>query len=475
MGILGMKRFIREHDLSVHLSIQMERGLYIPVAVDTWNVLMPVMRKLDPNNAMDTIERTLRGMMQIFALLNKKSCFPVFVFDGGRKRAFKSAFRHDYRVCSAKARAADGGASRDCHRTGCCAGGEDDEEETFHDANTCADSHQSHQQYPHRRGPRGYYARSGTDCRNGCGGVRPAASPHYKLCWDLITAAGFPTVYVNGMEADYGCANLFHTKTVMYVWSNDSDLVFMGCDVITDLTPAFPVAVFSSHVLNYLKMTHQEFANTFVDCHTNLHSPETIYSFAAKLLEHQSAAAVSDSASSEESSDQQSTDDDEYEEETRKWNRCSRQGKQLGCRGDNDFDDANISNASRGCVSVLCGFPADKPQRLNDCDLACCRERGLPLERDEEPRSRLKKNKEFLDYMNSFIGPKIINDRHTLIKRVPINQSPFSPCEIHRILREYSPTMAGKWCNEILAKCKLKQLPPLREVACGQTTPINIM
>ncbi|AAQ73720.1 virion host shut-off [Psittacid alphaherpesvirus 1] len=439
MGILGMRRFIREHELSVHLSIQMERGLYIPIAVDTWNVLTPIMRRLDPGNMMDPVERTLRGIMQVFSLLNKKSCFPIFVLDGGRKRAFKGPVKHDYHNIDHRA-PTDGD-----------------------DLEASANENQPHSLAGNAprlaSGARGAHqsSRRKTALR---------ATPHYKLCWDLITASGFPTVYVKGMEADYGCANLFHTKTVMYVWSSDSDMVFMGCDVITDLTPAFPVAVFSKHVLEYLNMTQREFANTFVDCHTNLHSPETIYSFAAKLLEHRCGSAIDEPpAASEESSasDQQSADEDEHGA----WSRYTRRPPR---RADAAAWGAGPGgNGQLKGVSVLCGFPSDA--RPFDC--APARRRRLP-QRREEPAARLKKNREFLAYMNSFIGCKVINNRHTLIKRVPIRQETFDPVEIYRILHEYAPTMANKWCAEMLVKCKLKPVPPLRDVAYGKATQINL-
>lgn len=415
-----MKRFIREHGLSVHLSIQMEKGLYIPIAVDTWNVLMPVMRKLDPGNIMNPTERTLKGLIQVFALLNKKACFPIFVFDGGKKRAFKTPFKRDYRaICSS--------APANTHQQGSSC-----------KLNVSADLAQV--KFP--------------ATKSYCYPRTRSMAPHYKLCWDLITAAGFPTVYVNGMEADYGCANLFHTKTVMYVWSNDSDHVFMGCDVITDLSPAFPVAVFARTVLNYLNMTYQEFASTFVDCHTNIHSPDKIYSFAAKLAEHR--GKVCEDLVGEKSHARKELKDKNHDTDCESYNLMT--SHDLGCTAQEP--------RQKSCVSVLCVFPTDAQKKTTDLRLK--NEMRLPIER-EDFLARCKRNKEFLDYMNGFIGPQKINERHTIIKRVPINQSPLNMMAIYQMLQEYFPTKATKWCNEIIAKCKLKQLPSLREVTNGQT------
>ncbi|AGC23107.1 tegument host shutoff protein [Gallid alphaherpesvirus 1] len=393
MGILGMRRFIRNHGLSVHLSLKIEKGFYLPLAVDTWNVLFLILRRIDPDGNMGCMERTFKSLVFLFSLLSRKSCYPVFVFDGGRRREYKEpkhlSQEESVPTAPVARRCSDIKEPKDCI-------------------------------YKTRRK------------------IRP---PHYKLCWDLITTAGFATVYVQGMEADYACANLFHTRTVAYVLSSDSDLVFMGCDVITDLTPAFPVAIFYKSIIEYLGMSGEEFANACVDCHTNIHSTDSIYSFSARLAEWR----------------------DHEKNENNDTKKCVEQRGVLPADSDVFGIKTDVREPLPGrYVYVLTQFPQEPPDDGNsDIDYR-------PQDPSVNNGARNEKNDEFLSYVLSVIGPREINGRHKLLKRVPVVQEQLDMIAVYEVLCKYFSNDAPKYFSELIKKGHLKPLPSLREVICGK-------
>lgn len=100
----------------------------------------------------------------------------------------------------------------------------------------------------------------------------------YRLCVNLIRHLGYPYVNACNLEADDVCANLYHTNTVAQIYTTDTDLILMGCDIILDIMPLFPPTLRCCDVLMDLGVTYDEFLTEFVRCHTDLHEPQTLAS-----------------------------------------------------------------------------------------------------------------------------------------------------------------------------------------------------
>lgn len=191
-----------------------------PVAIDTWNILYMLLKRSCGSNPISTEEKNFECLIALFNTLLKKQFVPIFVFDG--------MFNASHMGQGAKAIGA-----RRC-------------------------------------------VKKNNESTN--------PKPLYKFCRKFIEAAGFPIVCIKGLEADEACANLFHTRTVNFVISADSDLLLMGCDIILDVIPMFPPCVHFHNLLHHLNMNAELFLKWFVKCHTDLHGKEGAIAFSEALM-----------------------------------------------------------------------------------------------------------------------------------------------------------------------------------------------
>ncbi|AIU39243.1 tegument host shutoff protein [Testudinid alphaherpesvirus 3] len=221
MGVMGLLTYLRDSKLIDTLKWSYAEEKNLVVAIDTWNVIHMMLKKTG-NCTMDSVEcRNFICLTNLFDIISKKQFIPIFVFDG--------------MFCGKSRVPVGNGAKAIAARTMCS----------------------SAEQEPRM----------------------DIVKPLYRFCRQLIEAAGYPTVCVPGYEADEACANLFHTKTVSFVISSDTDLLLMGCDVLLDIVPMFPPVVFYRRLLDHINMDSENFLRWFVRCHTDLHPKSNITPF----------------------------------------------------------------------------------------------------------------------------------------------------------------------------------------------------
>ncbi|ACT83533.1 UL41 [anatid alphaherpesvirus 1] len=301
MGLYGCISFAYSHGLVKKQAFVMPPGVLTPVAVDIWNVMYTLMEKFYSRqvDCDDSALLNVKCLYMVLRLLHKRSCYPIFVSDRAyyfNKKGCKGA-----KAIFASTMAAEGGTGRLGRFEASLDVWLDDEDEALETA--CKDEGAIISN--------GELAPVGTDCQSDecvqegdvCQeyeimpslvndlnndtsykqgrivtqkpkryGTRPDMPKlNHGICMSIIKMLGFPYVDARSMEADDVCANLFHTKTVPYVYSNDGDLLLMGCDVILDMSQIFPPTLRCKDILNEMGIDYATFLAKFVRCHTDLH------------------------------------------------------------------------------------------------------------------------------------------------------------------------------------------------------------
>ncbi|AIL02936.1 tegument host shut-off protein [Equid alphaherpesvirus 3] len=278
MGLFGLLKYAYSNRLVKHDAITTPPGVMTPIAIDLWNVMYTLMEKFasDEDGPADSATATARCFFSLLRLLLKRSYYPIFVSDRGIHG--DGHVKHGAKAIVTQTMSRRGGSGR--LPGGPCLAGEGDEADLLE-----------------------AYASEG-----GCGAAVPGAAPEnaaqgfgeparrpeqsqpprgapggaprlsYRLCVNLIRYLGYPYVNAVDLEADDVCANLYHTNTVAQVYTTDTDLILMGCDIILDATPLFPPTLRCCDVLMSLGMGYDEFLTQFVRCHTDLHQQPTLVS-----------------------------------------------------------------------------------------------------------------------------------------------------------------------------------------------------
>nr|WGL40857.1 tegument host shutoff protein UL41 [Psittacid alphaherpesvirus 6] len=461
MGVYGCMRFAHKNGLVVRQepSDGHDRNL-VPVAVDLWNVMYGLMEKYYPKHERvdDDATATLRCLLSLLRLLHKKKYFPFFVFDGGIDGEVKAAV-------GAKALVAKSAKSLcltyACNKTPISLCAQDSlkpsPELICNDgtslvsrcdfsrylSQTCADeddglrisstSSISHDGEGTVMGELCQHVVMGgevvVDDKN-IDALIPAVSVaeqcipqrslatrwsskpetprvSYKLCVSVIRHLGYAYVEAATAEADDVCANLYHTKTVSYVVSSDTDLLLMGCDIIVDITPPAPSVIRCYDILSFLGMDYPTFLAKFVRCHTDLHSEPTLKSMQEVIDMITMENPGSDDA------DTHQPDDDGFvlvvkcrgkrktgngpcqtisEEDHREQSRNGKRARKTRCQ-----NRTRVAIAAHGASAALDRLP---PARTL-CDV---------LER------------EFIKHVAWITTPERLNSRLSILKRIPIAQ-----------------------------------------------------
>nr|UGX62355.1 tegument host shutoff protein [Felid alphaherpesvirus 1] len=253
MGLFGMLKYAYCNRLVKHDAITTPPGIYTPIAIDLWNVMYTLMEKFFPEKdiQVDNATVTAECFFSLLKLLQKRSYFPIFVSDRGIYGDGQVKY----------------GAKAIVTQTMCLQGGSGRLGEfSIPHGGPCEDTSE-----PDGGNPK--------DCkvdiqeRISARWSSLAYTPRlcYRLCVNLIRYLGYPYVNVSDMEADDVCANLYHTNTVAQIYTTDTDLILMGCDIILDIIPLFPPTIRCRDVLASLNLTYSEFVARFARCHTDLH------------------------------------------------------------------------------------------------------------------------------------------------------------------------------------------------------------
>ncbi|AMB17019.1 tegument host shutoff protein [Macropodid alphaherpesvirus 1] len=261
MGLFGMMKFAHTHHLVKRRSLQAPAGYFTPIAVDLWNVMYTLVFKYQqryPHCDREAITlRCLCGLLKVFA---QKSLFPIFVSDRGVDGI-------DRVIWGAKAILARTQAQ--CKN----------DAEVSGQAPSPLPSPLSTSSItffsPESRGtqpsPDGGFRPLPCSKKS----PKPALRIAHHFCIQLIRALGYAYLNSGQMEADDACANLYHTNTVAYVHTTDTDLLLMGCDIVLDISTCYIPTIRCKDLLNYLKMSYPQFLALFVRCHTDLHPNNT--------------------------------------------------------------------------------------------------------------------------------------------------------------------------------------------------------
>nr|AAA80558.1 virion host shutoff protein [Gallid alphaherpesvirus 2] len=245
MGMYGCMNFAYANGLvKSQISGTIACGAGTPIAVDLWNVMYGLLEKFYPEK-IDGVEDsiiTLRCLYCLLRLLHQRSYYPVFVSDRGMYGNVKALYGAKAIAATCNVVVRGSGRLR----------------AIVHDEDEETEGGSSRKKRPHKR-----------ICRWSDKSDTPKII--HRLCMRMIRFMGYPYVDAGTMEADDICANLYHTKTVAYVLSSDTDLILMGCDIIIDLTRIFPPTIHCKDILAALKMDYSTFLLNFLRCHTDLH------------------------------------------------------------------------------------------------------------------------------------------------------------------------------------------------------------
>lgn len=217
MGIYGLYRYIWLNQLVERLTEMQSDSSFTLVAVDTWNVLRSMFdkQKKQSLNDKNAVIVCIECAISLIKSMLQKKLVPIFVYDYCK-------YKRDWVNSNSPKAIAD--------------------------------------KYKVFQKSRKY----------------TASKFSHRVIRRFLCSTGFPYASVPGYEADEVCANLFHTKTVRYVLSLDTDLLAMGCDVMFDVTPMFPVIVTNSSLRRYLgvpdDVSRQEFLELFTSCQTDINS-----------------------------------------------------------------------------------------------------------------------------------------------------------------------------------------------------------
>uniref|UniRef100_A0AAU0K891 Virion host shutoff protein n=1 Tax=Anatid alphaherpesvirus 2 TaxID=3080522 RepID=A0AAU0K891_9ALPH len=273
MGVYGCMKFAHTKGLVKSQAISLPPGTMIPVAVDLWNVMYGLMEKFHPRKADgdDDAALTLRCLYSLLRLLHRRAYFPIFVSDRGIYGDGKAM--HGAKAIVANTAMVGGGSGRlNAHTFEAVDAGDGQ----FPDEIASHASSGTHANYDDDHDGAYAFDKSRRRQSGGTRQCRWSTKPEtprvlHRLCLSIIRFLGYPYVNATTMEADDLCANLFHTKTVPYVVSSDTDLLLMGCDIIIDVTHLFPLIIRCRDLLAELNVDYATFLLRFVRCHTDLH------------------------------------------------------------------------------------------------------------------------------------------------------------------------------------------------------------
>nr|AFO85594.1 host shut-off factor [Human alphaherpesvirus 3] len=295
MGLFGLTRFIHEHKLVKPSIISTPPGVLTPVAVDVWNVMYTLLERLYPVGKRENLHGpsvTIHCLGVLLRLLTQRSYYPIFVLerctDGplsrGAKAIMSRAMNHDERGTSDLTRvllSSNTSCSIKYNKTS------ETYDSVFQNSSaSCIPSEENKSQDMFLDGcPRQTDKMICLRDQNVCSLTstmpsrgHPNHRLYHKLCASLIRWMGYAYVEAVDIEADEACANLFHTRTVALVYTTDTDLLFMGCDILLDAIPMFAPVVRCRDLLQYLGITYPEFLVAFVRCQTDLHTSDNLKS-----------------------------------------------------------------------------------------------------------------------------------------------------------------------------------------------------
>ncbi|AVM39238.1 virion host shutoff protein [bovine alphaherpesvirus 1] len=270
MGLFKLLRYAYGNRLVKHDAITTPPGVMTPIAVDLWNVMYTLLERFcgDAPGGVGDAAATARCFLSLLRMLLKRSYYPIFVADRGihgDRRATRGA-----KAIVAQTMRAVGGSGRLGRLVSDDYTSEDEVlgayEYPVPHADAAADDDEE--------------ATAKKFAGRASAGAARANAPKlaHRVCVSLIRFLGYAYVDAAEMEADDVCANLFHTNTVAHIYTTDTDMILMGCDLILDAAPLFPPTLRCRDVLASLGLTYGQFLATFVRCHTDLHQPPMLRS-----------------------------------------------------------------------------------------------------------------------------------------------------------------------------------------------------
>ncbi|BAV93384.1 tegument host shutoff protein [Equid alphaherpesvirus 4] len=277
MGLFGLLKYAYSNRLVKHDAITTPPGIMTPIAIDLWNVMYTLMEKFEYDRSfpMDGAAVTAKCFFSLLRLLLKRSYYPIFVSDRGIYG--DGRVKQGAKAIVSQTMSSYGGSGR--ISSSCFTGDEHDVEllEEYGETNgstTQPDICQPNETATVCVEP----ARKCEHSSTRWSALDGAPRLSYRLCVNLIRHLGYPYVNACNLEADDVCANLYHTNTVAQIYTTDTDLILMGCDIILDIMPLFPPTLRCCDVLMDLGVTYDEFLTEFVRCHTDLHETQTLAS-----------------------------------------------------------------------------------------------------------------------------------------------------------------------------------------------------
>ncbi|ADO13786.1 tegument host shutoff protein [Saimiriine alphaherpesvirus 1] len=288
MGLFGMMKFAYAHRLVHRQSIRPPAGMVVPVAVDLWNVMYTLVEKYAQRYPAYSDEAiTVRCLAHLLGVLAKRRLYPIFVTDRGADCNGRVVYGAKAILARTTAQYGSGEAAgyddTDAESPlpsplDYTAPGPDDRRSAYAPGTAFSSIRRRGRPAPRLSQSPGEPAPplggAPASTRRPSGG-RSSGRLAHQLCMRVVRALGYPYVNSGQMEADDACANLYHTNTVAYVFSTDTDLLLMGCDIILDVGPCFLPTIRCRDVLRYLKMSYPQFLAMFVRCHTDLHPGHT--------------------------------------------------------------------------------------------------------------------------------------------------------------------------------------------------------
>ncbi|QPO25250.1 tegument host shutoff protein [Bovine alphaherpesvirus 2] len=258
MGLFGMMKFAHVHHLVKRRPLRAPEGCFTPIAVDLWNVMYTLVVKYQrqyPTHGKELVTvRCLGSLLRVFA---HRSLYPIFVTDRGINCSDHIMF----------------GAKAILTRT--MAQCKTDTDASFVDTSPppspiSAVSAGASFANMRRRVRVSDHERSDSAPQGTTLG-KPALALSHHVCVRLLRALGYAYIDSGRMEADDACANLYHTNTVAYVHTTDTDLLLMGCDIVFDVNMCYLPTIRCRDLLKYFQMSYPQFLALFARCHTDLH------------------------------------------------------------------------------------------------------------------------------------------------------------------------------------------------------------
>nr|QBH76033.1 UL41 [Human alphaherpesvirus 2] len=277
MGLFGMMKFAQTHHLVKRRGLRAPEGYFTPIAVDLWNVMYTLVVKYQrryPSYDREAI--TLHCLCSMLRVFTQKSLFPIFVTDRGVECTepvvfgAKAILARTTAQCRTDEEASDVDASPPPSPI-------TDSRPSFAFSNM---RRRGHAFAPGDRGTRA--AGPGPAAPSGAPS-KPALRLAHLFCIRVLRALGYAYINSGQLEADDACANLYHTNTVAYVHTTDTDLLLMGCDIVLDISTGYIPTIHCRDLLQYFKMSYPQFLALFVRCHTDLH-PNNTYASVEDVL-----------------------------------------------------------------------------------------------------------------------------------------------------------------------------------------------